>query len=116
MLAGGTWSLAGQRGAPVILLFSDPACPPCRSLLATLAIPPTRSVVIVSRGDSDENRQLVQETGLAAPVLLQEGREVARLFRTLETPAAYAIDARGVIVAGPAIGAEAIVHLIATSA
>jgi len=116
MLAGGTWSMGEQRGAALIILFSDPACPPCRSLMETLDNPQTSSVVIVSRGDPEENRRLVDETGLTVPVLLQEQREVARLFRTLETPAAYAIDARGVIVAGPAIGAEAIKHLIATSA
>ncbi len=116
MLGGGRWSLADQRGIPFILLFSDPTCPPCRTLLATLDLPPTAAVVLVSRGDPEANRQLVAERGLAAPVVLQRQREVARLFRTLDTPAAFAIDARGVIAAGPAIGAEAIAALIAQSA
>jgi peroxiredoxin len=111
---GDEWSLAAHRGEPLTLLFSDPDCPPCAALLAALG---QRSqnrmgMVIVSRGDAEENRQLVAATGITAPVLIQRQREVARAFRTLETPAAYRIGVRGEIVAGPAVGMDTILILL----
>jgi hypothetical protein len=44
---------------------------------------------------------------------VQRGREVARAYGTLDTPAAFIIDAAGAVAAGPAIGADAVLALIA---
>ena len=44
-------------------------------------------------------RQTAAPIGLAPPVLVQRGREVARAYGTLETPSAFVIDASGTIVA-----------------
>jgi peroxiredoxin len=112
MLAGGEWSLADRLGEPVTLLFADPDCPPCWELLEVLAVQVADDLVIVSRRNPDENRHLVEEFGIAAPVLLQTQREVARQFRVLDTPAAYRIDASGRIEAGPAIGKDAVLRLL----
>jgi peroxiredoxin len=111
LLGGGEWSLGAQRGAAVALLFADPSCPPCQTLLAALRGCEAPGLVIVSHGHSAEIRRLVEERGITPPVLLQRRREVARAFGTLETPAAFLIDADGVIVGGPAVGKEAVLAL-----
>jgi peroxiredoxin len=111
-VGGGEWSLASHHGEPLTLLFSDLSCPPCVTLLRDLGPRAGPNVVIISRGDAEENRQLVEASGIAAPILLQRQREVARAYRTLETPAAFHIDERGEIAAGPAIGREAVRALL----
>jgi peroxiredoxin len=103
---GGMWSLKAQRGRPVTLLFVDAECPPCRQLLAELTDLCDDRLVIVSRtaptaGDGES-------VGVASviPTVVPQGREAARAFGTLQTPAAFAIDATGTISAGPGIGVE----------
>ncbi len=112
LLHGGEWSLAAQRGAPVTLIFADPLCLPCADLLAAYGSRADTGVVIVSRGDAEENHQLVAATGVVAPLLLQRQREVARAFRSLETPSAFRIDAQGMIAAGPVVGRADVLALI----
>jgi peroxiredoxin len=111
-LTGKDWSRHDQRGQDLILVFSDPGCPPCLPLLVALGERFDPRVIVVSRGDRLENEQVARASGLTAPVLLQRTREVARAFGTLETPAAIQIDAAGRIAAGPVIGADAVLALI----
>jgi peroxiredoxin len=111
--ADGEWSLQAHLGRSLTLIFSDPGCPPCATLLTELGRRDASGIVLVSRGDAAENRQLVETAGVEAPVLIQRQREVARAYRTLETPAAFTIDAAGAIVAGPAIGTEEVLALLA---
>jgi len=72
-VSGGTTSLAGFRGRGVLLVFSDPACGPCQSLLPQLAELPTASttgslqVVLVSRGDAHQNQPLIDAHGIRFP-------------------------------------------------
>jgi peroxiredoxin len=113
VLTGGDWSLQEHRGQPLALIFSDPECPPCATLLHELARRNTTGVVVISRGDPGENARLAAASGLTLPQLLQQSREVARIFGTLETPAAYIIDETGAIAAGPGIGTEEVLTLIA---
>ena len=113
MLTGGEWSLRAQRGRPLTLVFADPDCPPCLPLLSALGTRGRDGVIVVSRGDAAENEHVARSVGLSAPVLLQRTREVARAFGTLETPAAFQLDAAGRITAGPAIGADAVLDLLA---
>lgn len=109
---GAEWPLAAHLGRPMGLLFADPGCPPCRTLLEELSHRDTEGLVVVSRGDAEANRRLGAILGPAATVLVQQDRAVARAFRTLETPAAYMIDARGAIAAGPALGKKEVLALI----
>lgn len=109
---GAEWPLAAHLGQPLALLFADPGCPPCQTLLAELGRRGTEELVVVSRGDLEENRRLSAALGPAATVVVQRHRDVARVFRTLETPAAFLIDAHGAIAAGPAVGAEEALALI----
>lgn len=108
---GTVWSLATAGPRPLTLVFIDPDCPPCLAFLPQLAQRDPATLVIVSRGDAAEHRQLANAAGLRAPLLVQEQREVARAFHMVTTPAAYRI-VEGVIVAGPAIGAAAVLALL----
>jgi peroxiredoxin len=112
LATGGEWSLRAHRGRPLTLVFSAPGCPPCARVLDVLGRREPSGIVLVSRGDAEDHRAFAAE-GWAAPVLVQRGREVARAYGTLDTPAAFIIDAAGAVAAGPAIGADAVLALIA---
>jgi peroxiredoxin len=109
---GAAWPLDAHLGRPFGLVFADPGCPPCRTLLAELVGLDAAGLVVVSRGDPVANRRLGAALGPAATVVVQQNREVARAFGALETPSAYLIDARGAIAAGPALGTEEVLALI----
>ena len=51
--------------------------------------------VVVTTGDVDENRQLIERYGIRCVVLLQKEMEVANQFHARGTPMGYRIDANG---------------------
>lgn len=59
-LAGRALSLAEYRGRRVLLVFSDPNCGPCNSVAPDLVRLEAKNsalqVIMVSRGDLEENR------------------------------------------------------------
>jgi hypothetical protein len=71
--------------------------------------------VVISRGDRAANAALITTAAITAPVLLQQQREIARRFGALDTPSAYVVDGRGIIVDGPAVGKEAVLALLRES-
>lgn len=100
------------EGERVMLIFTDPNCGPCNTLLPEVAVWEARavggpSVVVVSRGDVEVNRQKVAEHGLTH-LLLQEGYVVADAFGAAATPAAVVVAGDGTIGSPVAIGPEAI--------
>lgn len=114
-LDGGEVSLDELRGQRVLLIFSDPACPPCGELLPKLEAAhrraPDRQVLIVSRGGALANRTLVAEHGLTIPIALQERWEISRAYGMLATPIAFLIDEAGTIAAPVAVGADDVLGL-----
>jgi peroxiredoxin len=67
--------------------------------------------LVVTTGDADENRKLVEEHGIRCPVLLQEGMEVASLYQCHGTPMGYLIDEQGRIASEQAVGADGLLAL-----
>lgn len=116
-LDGGELSLKDYRGKQVLLVFSDPHCGPCEALAPQLEQAarerPGLQVLMVSRGDPEENRAKVAQHGLTFPVALQKKWEISRKYAMFATPVGYLIDAAGVTAAEVAIGAEAILALAA---
>lgn len=116
-LSGGTIALSQWRGRSVLLIFFDPQCHFCRQMLpqlATLEPEPTdgRPVpLIISTGDFEQNRRLIEEHAVCCTVLLQEHDEVAQLYQADGTPTAYLIDQDGKTVGPLATGAHAIMAL-----
>src|SRR4030095_14712 len=104
-----------MRGQRVLLVFSDPHCVPCQSLAPELERVSRRArdlkVLMISRGDSDENRSKAAAHGLTFPIVLQRHWEISRAYGMFATPIAYLIDADGTIAADVAAGAGPIVDL-----
>jgi peroxiredoxin len=118
-LGGGRLSLKEFLGRRVLLVFSDPDCPACDQVMPALQSLYGRSadfeMIVISRGAPDENRAKVSALGITAPVGLQRGNDISRLYRKLATPAAYLIDEEGIIAAPSAVGGE-ILRLAALAA
>lgn len=118
---GGTVSLAGHRGRKVLLVFSDPHCGPCDELAPHLARIHAEhrnnglDLVLVGRGDPEENRRKAAAHGYEFPVALQRRWEVSRQYGIFAAPVGFLIDENGVIAKGVAMGVEEIVSLAQTS-
>jgi peroxiredoxin len=116
-LDGAELSLTELHGRAVLLVFSDPHCGPCNTLAPKLETfhreHPELQVVMISRGDLDENRAKVRQHDLTFPVVLQQQWEVSRLYAMFATPVAYLIDASGRTAADIAVGVDAILVLMA---
>jgi peroxiredoxin len=105
-LDGNTVSLADFRGEPTLLLFWNPNCGFCQSMLSELrdweAAPPTNvsRLVVLALGSADANREME----LRSPVLLEPDFRVAASFGVTGTPSAVLVDAHGRIASELAIG------------
>jgi peroxiredoxin len=116
-LAGVRHKLSEFRGQDVLLIFFNPKCGFCTKMAADLAALPLeggegRAVpVVITTGDPDENRRLVDQHGIRCTVLLQEEMEVASQYRAQGTPMGYRIDAAGKIASDLVIGAEPLLQL-----
>ena len=116
-LTGERMRLSAWRGQRVLLIFFSPDCGFCRQMapdLGRLSPEPTdgRPVpLIITTGSVEDNRQLLEAAGVRCPILVQDDREVARLYHVDGTPMAYLIDERGSISAPLAAGAESLLAL-----
>jgi thiol-disulfide isomerase/thioredoxin len=101
---------------PTMLLFVDPECGACNSLMPDVGRwqrehADALNVVLVSRGTPAENRREAKEHGIG-PVLLQQDFEVAEAFQAPGTPAAVLVTPDGAIGSALAVGDEAIRSLV----
>jgi peroxiredoxin len=121
-LGGTRVALDDLRGAgkPVLLVFTDPGCGPCTALVPSLTrwqdqLREALTLVLISRGTSDENRAKVAGHG-GLPVLLQTDREVAEAYQAHGTPAAVVVRPDGTIGSPVAMGSAAIERLLTRTA
>ena len=116
-LTGGTMTLSDLWGQRVVLIFFDPDCTYCRQMLPDLAkleahpkdgrpVP-----LVISTGDIEANRQLMDSYGVRCPVLLQEHNEIAQLCWVDGTPMGYLLDEQGATASPLAVGAGATIAL-----
>ena len=121
-LTGVRRKLSDFREQNVLLVFFNPQCGFCTKMAADLAALPAdggdqRAVpVVVTTGDAEENRKLVERYGIRCLVLLQEQMEVAAQYRAQGTPMGYRIDGAGRIASELAVGAEPLLRLATTLA
>jgi peroxiredoxin len=119
-LAGARHKLSEFRERNVLLIFFNPKCGFCTKMAADLAalpaeVGPDRVVpIVVTTGDAEENRKVIEQYGIRCVVLLQEEMKVAAQFRAQGTPMGYRIDTAGKIASDLAIGAEALLKLAST--
>lgn len=116
-LRGETASLAEQRGRRVLLVFSDPDCGPCEKVIPELArLHRERrndglEIIMVSRGELEENRRKAEAFGIDFPVVLQSGWKLSKKYGIFATPIAFLINEEGVIERDVARGPSEILSL-----
>jgi hypothetical protein len=92
-------------------------CGVCEQLLPALEEHARRGagaqVLMIGRGEIEANRAKAAQHGLTFPMLLQKQWEVSREYALFGTPVAYLIDAEGRTMAEGAVGADAILALLA---
>lgn len=121
-LDGKTVALEELRGRRVLLVNWDPSCGFCRDIAPTLATLQTdlrkrrTELVLVSRGDAEENRRLAEGHALDATILLQAGDERIEPFAAVGTPVAYLLDEKGRVAKPLARGALEVPELAAAAA
>jgi peroxiredoxin len=119
-LAGldGSEITSGQfRGRHLLLVFTDPICPPCDQVVPALERLHQRgrgaAVLLVARGGAEANRAWAADRSLTVPIALQARWDLSREFGILGTPVAFLLDERGLVAAPAAPGADAILTLAA---
>jgi peroxiredoxin len=115
-LAGNRHKLSEFRGKDLLLMFFNPKCGFCTKMAADLAALPLEGAgralpIVVTTGDAEANRKLVEQHGIRGVVLLQKEMEVASQYRAQGTPMGYRIDAEGKIVSDLTVGGEALLQL-----
>jgi methylamine dehydrogenase accessory protein MauD len=93
-------SLADYRRRTVLLVFVQPGCGPCSSVVPALnrvEASGEAQVLVVNRADPERARQWAVETGATFPVLVQENLDVSKRYEMFATPFAFLIDEHGVI-------------------
>ena len=116
-LVGREVSLAEHRGRRVLVVFSDPECGPCDALLPDLARlerdqrDDGLAVVMVSRGEPEENRRKAEAAGVEFPIVLQSGWKLSKDYGIFATPVAFLVDEEGVIERDVARGPTEILAL-----
>ena len=114
---GGTVSLDQFRGRKLLLVFSDPQCAPCDQLAPELAELHRKhennglAVVMVGRGDPEQNRKKAVQHRIEFPVLLQEKWKLSRQYGIFATPVAFLVGKDGVIARNVATGPDEIMTL-----
>jgi len=100
----------------VLLVFSDPHCGPCNALAPELERlhreHPDLAVLMISRGEPEENRIKAREHRLTFPIILQQHWEVSRRYAMFAMPIAYLIDEAGVIANDVVAGRDSILKLM----
>jgi peroxiredoxin len=90
-------SLEQYRGRRLVLVFSDPHCGPCSQLAPYLARTYRRrgaittEIVMVSRGEIEENRRKAETYGFEFPVVVQDRWKLSRKYGIFATPVAFLI-------------------------
>jgi peroxiredoxin len=116
-LTGATVRLGDFRGRKVIVVFSDPECGPCNALMPRLGQLVRESpvgsldIVVVSRGEVDNNRSKIDERAVPFPVVIQPGWQVSREFGIFSTPVAFLVDEHGVVAEEVARGGDEVLQL-----
>jgi peroxiredoxin len=103
-------------GKPVVVLFFNPGCGFCADMAHAIGQLSERAapLVLVSRGDAEENKRLASEHAWRCEVVLDSRSETSTAYRTQATPTGYLLDAQGRIASPLTIGAEALLTLLET--
>jgi peroxiredoxin len=114
---GGDVALEEFRGRKVLLVFSDPHCGPCDQVAPHLnRLHRQRDelgldVILIGRGEFEENRRKAEALGFQFPVVTQNRWTLSREYGIFATPVAFLIDESGIIAKDVAKGVDGIAAL-----
>jgi len=69
------------------------------------------AVILVGRGDPEENRRKAEQHGFQFPIVVQERWKLSKEYGIFATPVAFLIREDGVIAKDVAVGTDAIMAL-----
>ena len=110
-------ALEAYRGRRVLLVFTDPHCAPCAQLAPDLVRLHKEhrdnglAVLMVGRGEAEENRRKAEQHGYEFPFILQDRWKLSKEYGIFATPVAFLIDEQGMIARNVAAGADEILAL-----
>jgi peroxiredoxin len=116
---GRTVSLEAYRGRQVLLLFTNPSCSPCDELAPHLVELQRRhrhnglALIMVGRGEPEENRRKADLHGFDFPVVVQPGWKLSKEYGIFTAPVAFLIDENGRIAQNVATGVNQILAIAA---
>ncbi len=116
-LDGGTVTLEQFKGKRVLLVFSDPNCGPCDQLAPDLVRlyaqrrDSSMVIVMVGRGDLEQNRQKAEKFHFDFPVVVQQKWKLSKEYGIFATPVAFLINEDGILARDVATGAAEILML-----
>jgi len=116
-LTGRMVSLKSYRGRRVLLVFTDPQCGPCDELAPHLVQLHQQhannglSLIMVGRGDADENRRKAEQHRFPFPMVIQSKWKVSQQYGTFATPVAFLVGEDGVLAQDAAVGTDPILTL-----
>jgi methylamine dehydrogenase accessory protein MauD len=100
--AGGEVGLQHYAGRKLLLVFMQPGCGPCHSIVPELnRLHDTGEVqvLVIHNGDAEAVRRWVKENRPHFSVAVQERFNLSKRYEVFATPFAFLIDKRGVIAA-----------------
>lgn len=108
-----------SRGLPIVLVFSDMACAPCRELAPLIDrwhrdVQRRVTLAVITRDDAKQLHH--PRPAGSCTTLLQRDREVAANYDALVTPSAVLISTEGTIGSHLAAGSKEIYELLRSSA
>jgi methylamine dehydrogenase accessory protein MauD len=99
-VGGEELSLADFWVRNVLLVFVQPGCGPCSSVVPALnrvEASGEAQVLAINKADPEQARRWVEDTGATFPVLVQQNLDVSKRYEMLATPFGFLIDEHGVI-------------------
>jgi protein-disulfide isomerase/uncharacterized membrane protein YphA (DoxX/SURF4 family) len=117
-LYGDSVTLASLTAAdvPVLLVFTDPNCGPCNTLMALISgwqrdHAGRLTIAVLTRGSVAENLVKVREHGIVS-VWIDAGLQVYKAYQINGTPGAVLIDPQARIASAAVAGPDAIADLV----
>ncbi len=110
--------LRSQLSGPTVLLFWNPDCSFCQSLLPRLraweqtSIPGSPRLLLISRGTRDR----LGASALQSPILLDPAEVAVDTFAAPGTPSALLAGAEGTVATHVAVGGDGVMELLETHA
>ena len=104
-------------GKPLLLIFTNPHCGPCGTLLPDIArwqseYASALNIALVSEGTANDNHAKISSSGVEQ-VLLQKKREVAESYQAWGTPSAVLVRSDGNIGSALVQGVDGTRSLVA---